>query len=76
MDDFLRDKSMMESWPSLPGKGKVATATRAAKVMLGSDDVIETMRVVYCDLPISGVCRPVASMLVNMIDSELRTRGR
>ena len=74
MDEFRRDCEVMAAWPYLREDDHVATASRAAHVVLTNEDLLNTMKTVYCDLPISPMLRMTCTMLVNLMNAEIHSR--
>lgn len=70
-EEFEHHCSIMTAWPYLREDDPVATATRAACAVLSNDDILGTMRTVYCDLPISPLVRSTCALLINLLDAQI-----
>ena len=72
MEEYKTDMNTIKNWPVLSGDGHIETATRAAHVLLKSEDVMKTVKFIYCDVPFSALLRSGFHMMITYFDAEVK----
>ena len=67
--------AQMRAMPTLEGDDWLARATRANAYLLRNDDVVATLRHVYCDMPCSALVRIAVDALLSYVLNEIAAKA-
>lgn len=78
-DEFRELVDKMRGWPEMEGCDSTCKASRAAKALVGNEDVLDTLRHLFLKAPLAPMIRTVVVGVVNGFDAEIvrlcRRRG-
>ena len=72
MEQYNRDMSRLKKFPVLEGDSKLAITTRGISEVVKSNDILETLKIMYCHHITSPAFRMLASTLITNLEKDIQ----
>tara|TARA_Y100000389_G_scaffold163224_1_gene166383 strand:+ start:5775 stop:6008 length:234 start_codon:yes stop_codon:yes gene_type:complete len=72
MEQFNRDIDRLKQFPVLQGNSHLEITTRGISDIINSNNILQTIKIMYCHNIISPAFRMIASTLITNLENDLK----